>query len=435
MPEVKRAGELDFPSARDQVEKEIEEFLKSAGQSVLELPSLQLEKGETRFSFSPAALDRGMILDALALIKNHIENLRIHTFDSGYVIFQSMDGNLYDSKSIAYGTKFKFQSIGQQPRIDVTRKGDFDQNEIQACLNLFKLFHPSQKESDPGARLAGLGITVYEAPPKTADGGNSADRKRLSWDSISGYKTTKREVQESIVLPLRQPDIFLGVAKLTRGEGAPSNMPRAVLFDGPPGVGKTTMARIIATEARIPLIYVPIENILSKFYGESSQNMAAIFDAAGQFDRAILFLDEIDSLAGRREDGMFEATRRVLSVLLRKIDGFESKPGVLTVGATNRSVDLDQALLSRFDLTIHFPLPDLSERAAIFGQYAKHLKQEDLMDIAGEVDGLSGRNIQDLCEYAERRWARQLIKKGAQVSAPPAVLYKDITRNRTVVQA
>ncbi|MEJ2761332.1 MAG: ATP-binding protein [Gammaproteobacteria bacterium] len=158
--------------------------------------------------------------------------------------------------------------------------------------------------------------------------------------------------------------------------------------------------------------------------------MAAIFDAAARFDRVILFLDEIDSLAGSREGGMFEATRRVLSVLLRKIDGFDTRDGILTIGATNRTEDLDRALLSRFDQIIRFPLPNRAERGSIYSAYARHLPREELIPLAEASASLSGRQIQDICEYAERRWARNLIARKEPPSPPPGSLYLEITKEK-----
>jgi SpoVK/Ycf46/Vps4 family AAA+-type ATPase len=145
-----------------------------------------------------------------------------------------------------------------------------------------------------------------------------------------------------------------------------SNKPKCVLFEGPPGCGKTTSAKIIAQQVNIPLIYMPLEAIMSKFYGESETKLAEIFEAAKAMGQAILFIDEIDSLATSREGGIHEATRRILSTLLRKIDSFESDGDVLVVCATNRKKDLDPALISRLDLTVRFELPDAKTRTLIF---------------------------------------------------------------------
>lgn len=408
-----RPQEIGFASARDQIEKACD----AAG----ELPAFTFEKGETRFYFSPRNLDRAAVYNAMETVKAHIENVRVHTFESGFVVLQGM-GDLYAPRAITSGIKFKFMSVGGVPRIEATRKGNFIQEEIQACIALFRNFHAAQGAGDPAAILGELGAQVYVPPSGTQD----------PWTWMAGYEQTKSEVRESIVLPLKNGDLFREVARLARGSDQ-GVMPRAILFEGPPGVGKTTMARIIATDTGIPLIYVPIENILSKYYGESAQNLSRIFDAAAMMKQAILFLDEIDSLAGSRDEGMFEATRRVLSVLLRKIDGLDTVDGIITLGATNRSGDLDHALLSRFDHSIRFPLPGREEIRAIYRTYAKHLKSEELIDLAAVSEGLSGRNIRDICEYAERRHARILLATpGTAASAPPPSVYLEIARSRNV---
>ncbi len=442
-----RAGELEFPATRNQIETEIEAHL-GAGPSVREVPALTYEKGETRFVFFPPHLENALVYEAIGLVKSCIENLRVHSFDPGFVVFQAMGENLFDTAAITSGIKFKFVSLGGTNRVEITRKGNWNQNEVQAAIQVFKLFHPREKRGNPLGNLARLGIAVYQkragdgtstSGAASGDGANAnateagADAGAITiadtWDSIAGYAATKLEIQENVILPLRHPEVFDQVARAAGKRGAA--MPRAILFEGPPGVGKTTMARLIALETGLPLVVVPVENILSKYYGESAQNMAAIFDAAAELDRALLFLDEIDSLAGSREEGLVEATRRVLSVLLRKIDGFEAHPGLLTIGATNRSQDLDRALISRFDQTIHFPMPNASERGAIFSRYARHLTDAELLQLGNLSPGLSGRTIQDVCEYAERRWARLLIAEKKTITAPPAGLYQEIVRVKT----
>ena len=278
-----------------------------------------------------------------------------------------------------------------------------------------------------------LGANVYLTPAmnETVNSSAAQKTKAIHFHNFAGYQSVREQVLETIILPLQHSTVFQEVAQATRGSAA-SNQARAVLFQGPAGVGKTTMARLIAEQSRIPMIYVPVENILSKYYGESAQNLAGIFDAAAAYEHALIFVDEIDALATSREQGLFEATRRLLSVLLRKIDGLESKAGVLTIGATNRTSDLDTALLSRFDTVIHFALPNVSERAMIFRTYARHLQRPDLEKLARGTKGLAGRNIEDICEYTERRWARQLIAESKAACAPPAALYLEVAQTLTL---
>ena len=424
MTQETRAGDLAYADARDRLEAEIERFARQSGQTTLEVPRLNFEKGETRFEFLPEDLPEEKILESLRVIKNHIEHIRIHTLDPGYVVFQSLGPNLYDTKHFLSGIKFKFVSITNNFRVEASRSGNFNESELQTCIELFQLFNPGKKESDPTKKLEQLGVTVF--PPVQTESNGSSENP---WGPIAGYDSIKREVEECLLLPARHMSVFQGVAQLTRGDGA-ANLPGAILFEGPPGVGKTTIARLAAQAAGLPLIYVPVENILSKFYGQSAQNLAMIFDTAALFERGILFLDEIDALATSRESGLFEATRRVLSVLLRKIDGLDRTGGLLTVGATNRAEDLDHALLSHFDQILRFPLPNEQERASIFQSYAAHIAPEALGILGRESDGLSGRTIQDICESAERRWARALIEKKQALSAPEAEVYIRVLREK-----
>ena len=155
---------------------------------------------------------------------------------------------------------------------------------------------------------------------------------------------------------MTHPHIYENISKNTRVIPV-SSKPKAVLFEGPPGTGKTTSARIIAHSVQIPCIYIPIESILSKYYGESEKKLSELFDYCEALGKSIIFIDEIDSVAGDRE-GAHEASKRVLSTLLRRVDGMETDGEVMVIAATNRKHDLDVAMLSRIDLSILFALPD-----------------------------------------------------------------------------
>mmetsp|Transcript_30860 Transcript_30860/g.60779 ORF Transcript_30860/g.60779 Transcript_30860/m.60779 type:complete len:263 (+) Transcript_30860:366-1154(+) len=144
--------------------------------------------------------------------------------------------------------------------------------------------------------------------------------------------------------------------------------------------------------------------------------MSEVFDSSRELSRlygsSVVFIDEIDVLASSRDDPQqHEASRRLLSVLLRKLDGFDTeKDRTLLICASNRKQDLDEAFRSRVDVAIFFGLPDGEARKAIFKQYARHLEEKELEDLSSRAGGLSGRNIKNLCQDAERRWASKLIR-------------------------
>jgi len=177
---------------------------------------------------------------------------------------------------------------------------------------------------------------------------------------------------------------------------------------------------------------MPLEAIMSKFYGESESRLAEIFEAAQAMGSVILFIDEIDSLATSRESGLHEATRRILSTLLRKIDSFESDGEVLVIAATNRKKDLDPALVSRTDMSIRFNLPDASTRSLIFQRYAKQLKEDDLKELGEKSIYLSGRDISDICKDAERKWASKYIRKEVPSVIPDITVYRQALESRLI---
>ncbi len=406
---------IPYDRMKEQVEREIVTYLeKRKYPDEIPMPKISFEKGVAQVSFSLPFLNDSMILQFFTVAKNHLENIRLHNLDNGYWAIQALNKNLFKTENILDNIKVEFFGITSNFRTEVSKKGNFTQEEINLTIELFKTAY-SQVKDDPVLRLRRLGASIF------TDNGN------LDWSYIAGYEEVKRMIRESIILPFKNPEVYDSIAKLTR-RTFESNRPKAILFEGSPGVGKTTVARIIAGEVSVPLVYVPIESIMSKWYGQSSQNLSQIFDACEDLGGSILFFDEIDSLAGSRDQNMFEATRRVLSVLLRRLDGIDAVESTITIGATNRKNDLDHALISRFDQSIHFPLPNERERAAIFRNYATHIGEEECAALGLSSEGLSGRNIKDICEFTERRWARKLIVKDLPPSPPTFEYYKYAVR-------
>lgn len=416
-PDQPKTNVFDYISSREILYRELS-VLNSVQTGQSKLPEVYPEKNEIKVQFMIPTFSKELVFDSLQIIKTHIENIRIHTFEPGFYSFQALNENIFDSKTILDNIRFRFINSRTQNRVEIAKKGDFKREEIYTIISLYKFFHESvsKKSANPKELLARLGITVFDPEEEILK------NNVITFDFIAGYELVKKEIVESIVMPILNPDAFDEVAKLTR-KFPTINRPRAVLFEGDPGVGKTTMAKIVSCMCRIPLVYVPIESIMSKYYGESAQNLAYVFDAAELFPSSLIFLDEIDSLAGSRDDGMIEATRKILSVLLRKLDGFEGKPKTMTIGATNRKQDLDRALVSRFDKSIYFPLPDVSERTAILGNYSVHLNDTERIAISELLNGYSGRNIKDFCDLVERKWATHIIQNMAEIEAPPYNLY------------
>lgn len=287
------------------------------------------------------------------------------------------------------------QIAGQPKRLGLGPRGDITQ--VPASDKII-------------SNLEAMGVKIYGLKPSNLEDPN-AD---ISWDTIAGYDNQKREVEDTILLALKSPEVYDDIARGTRCKFE-TNRPRAVLFEGPPGTGKTSCARVIANQARVPLLYVPLEIVMSKYYGESERLLGKVFSLANELqDGAIIFLDEVDSLATARDSDIHEATRRLLSVLLRQIDGFEQEKKVVVIAATNRKQDLDPALLSRFDSMITFDLPDQQTREAIVAQYAKHLTKSEISELAKATEDMSGRDIRDVCQQAERQWASKIIRGQAQ---------------------
>ena len=197
----------------------------------------------------------------------------------------------------------------------------------------------------------------------------------VGWDDIGGLEATKRQLREGIELPLQNPDAFkrLGIRQA-----------RGFLLYGPPGNGKTLLAKAVAREAEANFVATKSSDLLSKWVGESEKQISKLFQRARQVAPTVIFIDEIDALAPARGGsfGDSNVTERVVNTLLAEMDGLEELNGVVVVAATNRPTLLDPALLrpGRFDEIVYVPVPDVEGRRVILGI------QTDKMPLAADVD-------------------------------------------------
>jgi transitional endoplasmic reticulum ATPase len=228
---------------------------------------------------------------------------------------------------------------------------------------------------------------------------------QVAYEDIGGLKEEIQKVREMIELPLRHPEIFekLGI-----------EAPKGVLLHGPPGTGKTLLAKAVANESNSHFISISGPEIMSKFYGESEARLREIFKEAKEKAPSITFVDEIDSIAPKREEVTGEVERRVVSQLLSLMDGLEARGKVIVIAATNRPNAIDPALRrpGRFDREIEIKVPDKRGRLEILQIHARNMPLDTDVDqdkIAGVTHGFVGADLEYLCKEAAMKCLRRLL--------------------------
>ena len=251
------------------------------------------------------------------------------------------------------------------------------------------------------------GSADKEPAPRNGSGGeiksivsNLSHASKITWEDIGGLDETKNEIKFALGMTLAQHPAGVKIAAWTK-----------ILFYGPPGTGKTLLAAATSNAVKstegVPSVFynVKVSSILSKYFGESSKIVSELYGTARDTSPSVVFLDEFESLAGQRDASDSGAERRILSTLLSELDGMDSKGRgdiyVLTIAATNRPWDLDNAVLSRFEKKILIPLPDERTRERIL---RIHLEKKGFPvelgfgDLAKMTDGYSGREIERFCK-------------------------------------
>jgi len=268
-----------------------------------------------------------------------------------------------------FGGRLTFQVIGVTPAADAV------------LITQKTVFHIAEK----GETLRGVPQVTYE--------------------DIGGIGDEIKKVREMIELPLRHPEIFekLGI-----------EAPKGVLLFGPPGTGKTLLAKAVANESQAHFISISGPEIMSKFYGESEARLREIFKEAREKSPSIIFIDEIDSIAPKREEVTGEVERRVVSQMLSLMDGLESRGKVIVIAATNRPNAIDPALRrpGRFDREIEIKVPDKKGRKDILSIHSRNMpltEEVDIDKIASVSHGYVGADLEYLCKEAAMKCLRRLL--------------------------
>ena len=263
----------------------------------------------------------------------------------------------------------------------------------------------STKPSGPVLMEDSTEVTVSEESEKAIQVAKGDGAPSISYEDIGGIKNEVSRLREMIELPLRHPELFkrLGV-----------EAPKGVLLHGPPGTGKTLLAKAVAHETNANFYTIGGPEIMSKFYGESEERLREVFKKAEENAPAIIFIDEIDSIAPKREEVSGEVERRVVAQLLSLMDGMSSRGKVVVIGATNRINAIDPALRrpGRFDREIEIGVPDRDGRLEILQIHTRGMpleKDVDLGVIANMSHGFVGADLQAVAKEAGIRALRRVL--------------------------
>jgi vacuolar protein-sorting-associated protein 4 len=217
----------------------------------------------------------------------------------------------------------------------------------------------------------------------------------VKWDDVAGAGAAKDALEEAVVLPLRFPSIFKDGRTPWKG----------ILMFGPPGTGKTHLAKALANRSKHKLVAISASDLMSKYQGESEKMIRAVMEEARKRKPCIIFIDEIDSVGRKRKEDENESMRRIKNELLKQMDGIGSKnEGVVVLAATNAPWEIDSALRRRFEKRVFVDLPEMEARLQILKIHLEgepmRLKDSDFTRLANQTKGYSGSDLSSLCREA-----------------------------------
>ncbi|XP_022770313.1 spastin isoform X2 [Durio zibethinus] len=254
----------------------------------------------------------------------------------------------------------------------------------------------------------------------------------VKWEDVAGLEKAKQALMEMVILPTRRRDLFTGLRRPARG----------LLLFGPPGNGKTMLAKAVASESQATFFNVSASSLTSKWVGEGEKLVRTLFMVATSKQPSVIFMDEIDSVMSTRLANENDASRRLKSEFLIQFDGVTSNPNdlVIVIGATNKPQELDDAVLRRLVKRIYVPLPDENVRRLLLKHKLKgqafSIPGRDLERLVRETEGYSGSDLQALCEEAAMMPIRELGSNILTVKANQVrpLRYEDFQKAMTVIR-
>jgi transitional endoplasmic reticulum ATPase len=398
---VAEAEQRDVGRKIARVDPQIAEQLNITSGDALELTSLG--KKTTVLSWPARSVDRGK---GLIRVDGYTRN-KLDVGINDQIEVKRVESK--DAKSITFAPTEPLRIVGAEEYLTEYLNGQLmvkgDTIPISVMGQRIDLVVISTNPSGPVIVNDSTKITVSEESAKAQQVSREGGAPSITYEDIGGLGDAVGRVREMIELPLRHPELFkrLGV-----------EAPKGVLLHGPPGTGKTLLAKAVANETNANFYTIGGPEIMSKYYGESEEKLRNVFQQAEKNAPSIIFIDEIDSIAPKREEVSGEVERRIVAQLLSLMDGMSTRGKVVVIGATNRVNAIDPALRrpGRFDREIEIGVPDRNGRLEVLQIHTRGMplaKDVNLDKLADISHGFVGADLQSLAKEAAIRALRRVL--------------------------
>ena len=390
-------------------ERELVEITGEKRTAAIALPS------QTDIGLGVIRIDGLVRKNSGATIGGEVQIRKIKAVEAKKVVLAPIDNNirvqgdvrgLFAGKVMVQGDIIGSQIRSPKPSMNMGFGSLFDElMDFTPAMKELKFAVVSTSPKDIVVVGPNTEVQLHESPVdvSTIEGvGNLVD---VSYEDIGGLKEEVKKVREMIEIPLKRPELFekLGIAP-----------PKGVLMHGPPGTDKTLLAKAVASESDAHFIAINGPEIMSKYVGGSEENLREYFEEAEENSPSIIFIDELDAIAPKREETNGEVERRTVAQLLTLMDGLKSRGQVVVIGATNRPDSLDPALRrpGRFDREIEIGVPDSEERKEVLEIHTRNMPLADDVDldkISNTTHGFVGADLESLCKEAAMRVVRRIL--------------------------